>query len=463
MLILHSGRSRLCDGLSRREALCVGGLSALKLALPSLLMARERSANLPIRAKSCIVLWMTGGPPQHETWDPKPNAPAEIRGPFDCIPTSVPGVRVGELMPLTARWLDRLCVIRSVVTNNPGHVGGSYEMLTGVEHPGGKGNEAIVASRSDFPCLGAVVKRFRQPTGGLPTSVTFPQPIFNVPVYPAQDAGFLGSQWDPLQLNYDPAAPTIRIPELSLPGEVTAERLGRRRSLLDQVSREFNQLGAGPAPARFEHQVVEAFDLLTGRKARDAFSLDLEPPAVRDRYGRHSFGLGCLLARRLVEAGVSLVQLNWHREPNDEQPMWDCHHMMATNLKTKLMPPMDQGYTALLEDLDQRGLLRETLVVWMGEMGRTPKLESIPKYREPGRNHWGNVFSIALAGAGVKQGLVHGVSDKDAAYPQDNPVGPQDLTATIFHALGIAPETEIQDQLGRPRPVSAGRVLDSLF
>jgi hypothetical protein len=439
----------------------IGGLTALGLSLPGLLAARAADRRPP-RARSCIVLWMTGGPPQHETWDPKPDAPAEIRGPFGTIATAIPGIRVNELMPRTARRLDRLCVIRSMVTDNPGHVGGSYEMLTGAEHPGGKGNEAIVASRTDFPTLGAIVKRCRRPIPGVPTAVVYPQPIFNVPFYPGQDAGFLGSEWDPWRLTCEPAAANFTLPELALQADISPARLGERTGLLEQVTRQFDRLAAGSA-RRYGQQTGEALGLLAGRQVRAAFDLQREPAAVRDRYGRHPFGQGCLLARRLLEAGVALVQLNWHREPNDDTPMWDAHWRLEENLKVKLMPPMDLGFSALLDDLEQRGLLRETLVVWMGEMGRTPKLERVPPHPAPGRNHWGNVFSIALAGAGIRGALVHGASDRTGAVPKDNPVRPADLTATVYNLLGIAPDTEVRDRLDRPLPVSRGRVLEELF
>jgi hypothetical protein len=406
---------------------------------------------------------MTGGPPQHETWDPKPDAPAEIRGPFGVIRTRVPGLLVGELMPRTARMTDRLCVLRAVHTDNPSHPGSSYEMLTGVEHPRGKGRDDIEASSNDWPTLGAIVRRFLPAVPGIPAAVVFPQPIFNVPFYPGQDAGFLGSDWEPWRLTCDPAAADFQLPELTLRPELSPARLAVRRGLMDRV-------GNGPGPwredatiARAERQTEQALDLLGGPRARKAFDLNGEAPSLRDRYGRHKFGQGCLLARRLVEAGVSLVQVNWHREPNDDTPMWDSHWNLERELKNKLMPPMDQGYTALLEDLEQRGLLGETLVVWMGEFGRTPKLEYIQPHPAPGRNHWGNVFSIALAGAGVRGGVVYGASDKNGGYPRDGGVGPADLTATVFNALGISPESEIRDRLGRPHPVSRGRVLPFLF
>jgi hypothetical protein len=469
MLSLRAGAARLCDGLTRREALRVGGLSAFGLSLPAMLAAREATPPAVSsgggfgRAKACIVLWMSGGPSQLETWDPKPDAPAEVRGPFGTVQTSVPGLRVGELMPRTAAMAHRLCVIRSVATNNPSHPGGSYEMLTGMEHPAGKGNDSIVSSRTDFPYIGSVVRRLRRPVPGIPTTVVFPQYIFNLSWYPGQDGGFLGGDWDPWHVVSDPSAPNFALPDLTLQADVSPQRLGERRRLLDEVSRGFDRVVAGPAPRRYGQQMVEAIGLLTDRKARDAFDLGREPANLRDRYGRHTFGQGCLLARRLVEAGVALVQINWHREQGSDTPMWDSHWDLETNLKVKLMPPMDRGYSALLEDLVQRGLLAETLVVWVGEMGRTPRLEYITPHPAPGRNHWGQVFSMALAGAGVRAGIVHGASDKNAAYPKDNPVGPQDVSATLFHALGLSPDTEIRDRLNRPLPISRGRVLHELF
>jgi hypothetical protein len=462
MLIFQSGKVRLCDGVTRRQALCVGGLSALGLSLPSLLAAREHQERTSGRARACILLWMTGGPPQHETWDPKPDAPAEVRGPFGSIASSVPGVRVGELMPRTAQHLDRLCVIRSVVTNNPGHAGGTYEMLTGTDHPGGKGNENIKTSGTDSPTLASIVKRFRPAVPGLPTSIVLPQPVANVPEWPGQTAGFLGREWDPWLLRCDVTAADFQLPELTLPVEVPPTRLEGRRSLLNQLGHQFERWQRESAVAGASRDTQHALDLLTGARVRRAFELSREAPAVRDRYGRHKFGQGCLLARRLIEAGVVLVQLNWFREPNQGNG-WDVHTALESELKNQLMPAMDQGYTALLDDLAQRGLLDETLVVWMGEMGREPRMSHVPPSPHPGRNHWGGVFSIALAGAGIRGGMVCGASDKNGGSAKDRPIGPADVTATIYSRLGIPPESEIRDRLGRPLPVSTGRALHELF
>lgn len=461
MLSLQSSGTQLCDGWTRREAMRIGGLSALGLSLPQLLTARAAERR-PVRARSCIILFMTGGPSQHESWDPKPNAPAEIRGPFRPIPTTLPGVQVCEHMPRTAGIMDKICVLRGFCTNNDGHSGGAYEMLTGAEHPRGKGDNIGAASRSDAPTLGSIVKRFRPAVPGVPTSVVLPQPVANVPEWPGQTAGFLGSEWDPWLLRCDPAAPDFQLPELSLPVEVSPLRLEGRRSLLDQVNRNLDRWQRQSAAAGANRNTQQALDLLTGARARRAFDLGREAPAVRDRYGRHKFGQGCLLARRLIEAGITLVQLNWFREPNQGNG-WDVHWGLEEELKNQLMPPMDQGYAALLEDLHQRGLLNETLVLWMGEMGREPKLSYVPPHAAPGRNHWGGVFSVALAGGGVRGGHVFGASDKNGAYPKDGAVTPGDLSATLFQSLGINPESEIRDQLDRPHPVSRGKVLERLF
>lgn len=459
---------RACEGrFSRRELLRLGGLSAFGLGMSDLPAARgERTADTRQgfgSARACIVLWMSGGPPQHETWDPKPDAPAEIRGPCNPIRSNVPGIIVGEWMPRVAAMLDKVCVLRAVFTNNPSHPGSSYEMMTGRLHPLGKGRDDVVASPSDAPCLGAIVNRLRPGRPGVPTAVTIPEPFFNVPFYPGQDAGFLGHEWHPWRLTCDPSATDFKVPEFVLPAEVPATRLASRRDLMTLVNHEFDRLERSQASVRHERNTRQVYDLLLGNRCRRAFDLSLESPALRDRYGRHKFGQGCLLARRLIEAGVTLVQVNWHRETNEDNPMWDAHANLEPRLKEALMPPMDRGYSALLEDLHQRGLLDETLVVWMGEFGRTPKLETIRPPQGPGRNHWGDVFSAALAGGGIRGGQVFGASDKIGGYPKDGPVGPADLSATVFHCLGLSPDALIRDRLDRPLPISTGSALEQLF
>jgi hypothetical protein len=292
--------------------------------------------------------------------------------------------------------------------------------------------------------------------------VTLPEPIVNNPndSWPGQTAGFLGRAWDPWLLTCDPSKPNFALNEVAPSPDVPALRFDERRSLLDQVNRHTDRLAAGNV-GRYGANVQQAFDLLADKTARRAFDLTAEPDRVRDRYGREKFGQSCLLARRLIEAGVRLVQVNWPREPGDTNagnPLWDTHSKNAERLKNVLMPQMDRGYSALLEDLAHRGLLEETLVVWAGEFGRTPRINGAG-----GRDHWGRVFPAVLAGGGVKGGQILGASDRIGSDPVDGRTRPEELTATIFHALGIEPDAEILDPLGRPHPVSRGQVIRRVF
>jgi hypothetical protein len=456
--------TRLCDGLSRREVLRVGGLSALGLTLPDLLGARGATGGsrppLATKAKSCIVLFLMGGPPQHSTWDPKPDAPPEVRGEFGPIDTSVPGVRIASLLPNMARQMHRVAVLRAVSTGDNAHSSSGYFMLTGVPHQPMQVENANPGAPNDWPNIAAIVRRMKGDRGGLPSAVRLPMHIFNTDqsVWPGQDAGFLGRAADPWLFRCEPGAANFRIPEFSLAADVAVERLGERRDLLQKLDRHI-ATSADTARDAFGPRQAQAFDLLTSPKARAAFDLAKEPPKVRDRYGRHHFGQSCLLARRLVEAGVSLVHVNWFRGPEepDDAPCWDSHVNESNRLKSVLAPTADQAFAALLDDLAARGRLDETLVVCMAEFGRTPKFNP-----RAGRDHWGPVFSVALAGGGVKGGVVHGASDAHGAYPKDGRVLPQDLHATIYHLLGISKDAEIHDTLGRPLPVTRGEVVRAI-
>jgi hypothetical protein len=403
-----------------------------------------------------------GAPPQQSTWDPKPEAPAEIRGEFGPIATSVPGLHVSELMPRTARLADKLCVLRAVASDDSAHSSSGYYMLTGQPHQPKNFENANPGAPNNYPCLGAVVRRLKQGTVGLPAAVTLPHRIFNTDgsVWPGQDAGFLGRGTDPWLFTCRPAAPDFRIPDFALPVDVPASRLEGRRSLVGLVNRHLDAASRSEVLGAFDQQAQQAFDLLRSPRSRQAFLLDREPRPVRDRYGWSQFGQSCLLARRLVEAGVSLVQVNWYRGPDEppDNPCWDSHVDEARRLRTVLVPPMDQAYSALLEDLEQRGLLGETLVVCMAEFGRTPRINA-----RAGRDHWGFVYSLALAGGGIRGGQVYGSSDRVGGFPRDGRVQPQDVTATIFHALGYEPDTEIHDNLGRPLPISRGEVIRQVF
>ncbi len=462
MLTIQNRYTQLCDGMTRRDWLRVGGLSALGLSLPSLISARQASAASIVpsggKAKSCIVVFLLGGPPQQETWDPKPDAPAEVRGEFKPIPSATPGLFVGELMPRTAAISNHIAVLRAMSSNDNAHSSSGYWMLTGYPHTPMNSENAKPGAPNDWPCMGAVVKKLRPDRGSLPAAVTLPEDIWNTGrlPWPGQDGGWLGHRCDPWLLMCDPNKPDFEVAGLEASTELPTLRVDRRRSLLEAVNRHLDAADRGGAAKNWDSTSQQAFDLLRSTKSRGAFNLDEEPPAVRDRYGRNRFGQSMLLARRLVEAGVSLVQVNWQRWDADtsEAPAWDNHVKNGERLKTVLMPPMDLAYSALLEDLFARGLLDDTLVVWMGEFGRTPKINA-----RAGRDHWGHVYSVALAGGGVRGGVVHGSSDSIAGHPKEGRVQPWDLSATIFHCLGVSPETMLQDQFGRPLAISKGDVI----
>jgi uncharacterized protein (DUF1501 family) len=461
MLTLRANGARLCDGLSRRDVLHAGGLGFLGLTLPDLLRNRAAADTVRrgARAKSCILLFLMGGPPQHSTWDPKPDAPAEIRGQFKPIATSVPGIQVGELMPRLARRADKLAILRAVSTDDNAHSSSGYYMMTGYPHQPTNFENANPGPPNNWPTVGAYVQALRRSAGaGLPAAVRLPNRIFNTDgsVWPGQDSGLLGRAADPWLLRCEPASPGYRIPEFSLSVDVPLGRLEGRHDLLGRVNRRFDAAERGGGAAQFDAQTQQAFDLLRSDRSRRAFDLDREPAAARERYGRSQFGQSVLLARRLVEAGVSLVQVNWYRGPDEpsDNPCWDSHTNEAERLKTVLVPPTDQAFAALLDDLESRGMLDETMVVCLSEFGRTPKMNG-----RAGRDHWGHVFSVALAGGGVKGGQVYGASDKVGGHPREGRVPPQDLLATIFHCLGYRPDTEVHDTLGRPLPLCRGQVI----
>lgn len=469
MLTFLGPGGRLCDGQTRREILRVGGLGAFGLAgglsLADLLRVEARAATsqaTPRRTKSCILLMLMGGPPQHSTWDPKPEAPAEVRGPYGPIATSVPGLSICELLPLTARHADKLCLLRAVATDDNAHSSSGYYMLTGRPHAPKNLEDVNPLPPNDFPSLGALVNRFTGSDVPLPPAVTLPHRIINTSGsrWPGQDAGFLGRARDPWLLNARLGADGYRVEEIQLPAELDLERVDRRRSLLDAVGHGIDHLQADTTCRVLDTHTTRAYDLLRAPAARRAFQVEQESEAVHELYGRTPFGQGVLMARRLVEAGVRLVQVNWYRGPDEPpmNPVWDSHVDEPNRLKTVLAPPMDRAFSGLLQDLADRGLLDDTLVVCMAEFGRSPKLDP-----NGGRGHWGHVFSIALAGGGVRGGQVYGASDRMAAYPREGRVAPEDLAATILDRLGIDPASEYHDPLSRPHLAARGEVLRHLF
>jgi hypothetical protein len=458
----------LGDRVSRREWLRVGSLSALGVSLPDMLRAGETPAFRPGpepklagdlgstfgKAKNVIYLWLQGGPPQHETFDPKPDAPAEIRGLFKPIATNVPGIRFCELLPRTARYADKLAVIRSLATRDDNHDVSGYWLLTG--YPYGPGSAREIKP-TDWPYFGSVVKMLK-PSERFPalTSVWIPDVMrLNDNVTPAgQTAGFLGKLWEPERFVGDPAMSDYHIEGLGLVGEMTKVRVDRRQDLLKQLDTHFDTIGRTGSVEAWDRLSQSAFDLVTTGRARAAFDLSRESDRTRDRYGRATWGQSVLLARRLIEAGVRLVHVNWSRDPGDaavDNPLWDTHAQNADRLQDCLCPQFDVAFAALMDDLSDRGLLDETLVVVIGEFGRTPRIN-----KQGGRDHWGNVFSCALAGAGIRGGQVIGASDKNGAFPATDPIRGGDLTATIFHLLGIDPNGMFRDKANRPHPITKG-------
>jgi uncharacterized protein (DUF1501 family) len=448
---------RSSQAVSRRIALQIGGTAFGTLAFPAAWGSPVANPQAP--AKRVILFLLTGGPPQHETWDPKPDAPREVRGEFGVIPTRTPGLFVGELMPRTALLTEKLAVLRAVVTHDNAHSSSGYQMLTGVPHIPLNAESVTARAPNLHPSLPAVLRALRPDPARLPASIVLPEHIWNDGNFPwpGQNAGILGPQFDPWLLTCDPSTPTFQPPALTLPADVATMRLEERRRLLEQLDRDFERDAA--SVSTYASDAKQAWGVLTSGPARKAFELDDEPTAIRERYGRGRFAQSCLLARRLVEAGVSLVQVNWTRiadQPN--QGGWDTHGQHNAACKNLLMPMMDQCFSALLEDLDQRGLLDDTLVLWMGEFGRTPRFNG-----NAGRDHWGHVFSAAIAGAGIRGGTVHGQSDQHAAYPLGGVAEPQDLHATIYHLLGYDPDTILHDMQGRPFPISRGRVITPIL
>lgn len=435
--------------IDRRELLRVGGLTLGGLSLADLVQAAPASAQLGSsfgRAKNIIFLYLCGGPPQHETFDPKPDAPSEIRGAFNPIQTNIPGIQFCELLPRTAAMADKLAVIRSMSTDDNIHSSSGHWVLTGYKY---QGPNARTIQKSDWPFYGSIIKRY-MPSEAMPglSSVVIPDYVRqNENVTPAgQLGGLMGSQWSPEHFVGDPSRQDYKIEGFE-PLGITLDRMKDRRSLQDRLEDRLRELDGSKQVESLTSYQQQAFELLTSGKARDAFNIQAEPDHVRDRYGRNRWGQCVLLARRLIEAGARLVHVNWPREPGDnasDNPLWDTHAQNADRLEDVLCPIFDVGYTALIEDLEQRGLLDETLVVAIGEFGRTPKIN--PK---GGRDHWGPVFSATLAGAGISGGQVYGESDAHGAYPLSDKVDPGHLTSTIFHLAGLDHQGTFTDPVGR--------------
>jgi uncharacterized protein (DUF1501 family) len=444
---------------TRRDFLTVGGACGLGLLLPDLLRARARATPRGTfgRARSVIVLYLHGGHAQQETWDPKPEGPSPARGEFGAIATTVPGVRVGELLPLSARLLHRLTVIRSLSHGNANHVQASLPALSGHAHPpSAESRGDFPPSPTDFPPFGAVVTSLRRP-GPLPSWVQV-GPLMrrnNGTVLHGQSPGFLGPRHSPLVVDQDLTPADVRVDAVSPRGEVPLLRLSERGRLLEQVDAQRRLLDRAAEVRSFDAFHRRAFNLLSSAATARAFELAAEPAAVRERYGRTRFGQGCLLARRLAEAGVPVINVHFCQTPMGS---WDTHGRHFSQMRDLLCPIFDRAFAALVSDLDQRGLLGQTLVLATAEFGRTPRVNS-----SGGRDHWPWVYSVALAGGGTAPGVVYGASDGIAAYPTDRPHDPRDLAATVYHLLGVPADTLLHDQTGRPHNLVIGQKIDGLL
>jgi len=441
--------------LNRREIMRIGGISLAGLSLSDLyeqaVIGSPRTDAAFGRAKNIIFLYLNGGPPQHETFDPKPDAPAEVRGVYQPIQTNIPGIQFCELLPRIAAMADKLAVVRSMATDDNIHSSSGHWVLTGKKYVG---PNARTLQATDWPYFGSHIKRYR-PSEVLPalSTVMVPDIIrLNENVTPAgQTGGLMGLQWSPERFVGDPSRPDYRIEGLE-PQGISLERLRQRKALQSQFEDRLRELDHAPSLNLFNTYRRQAFDLLTSGKAKQAFQISQEPDAVRERYGKNRWGQCVLLARRLIESGVRLVHVNWPREPGDnasDNPLWDTHAQNHDRLEDVLCPIFDVGFSALIEDLDQRGLLEETLVVAIGEFGRTPKINA-----KSGRDHWGSVFSFVMAGAGIAGGQVYGSSDRQGAFPKTNRVEPGHMTSTIFHLLGLDHRGTFADPTGRELALS---------
>ncbi len=448
-------------GVVRREFLQVGFSGLLDLGLPGLLAARaagQGGTGSP-RAKSLILIFTTGGLGHLDSFDMKPDAPEGIRGEFQPIATKAAGVQYCEHLPGLASHADKLAIVRSMSHTYTNHLNATHEILTGHSQPGAFFDK--IASRDDYPCYAAALDYIRPRGDGIPSGVMLPTYLMEGPLtWPGQNAGFLGPRFDPLQIKQDPNKPDFREESLSPPVGFSIERMNRRRELLSELAACRDSLAESAGSDPMAEQRDLAYSVLLSGKVARAFDIGREDPKTRDRYGRNMFGQSILLARRLVEAGVPIVQANMGRVQN-----WDTHSGNFKRLKGELLPPLDKGVSALLDDLATSGRLDETLVILAGEFGRTPRIGATTgNVNGPdGRDHWSKCFSIAFAGAGVRGGQVIGQSDKIGAYPSSRPYGPGDFATTVYKALGIDPETEVRDRLNRPVRLAVGEEIAPLY
>jgi hypothetical protein len=435
MLRLDANRPvQFCDGMSRRDFLHAGSLAAMGLTLSDMMALQAQGAVQNNTDKNCIFLFLVGGPSQLDTFDLKPDAPAEIRGPYKPIKTNVPGIEISEIFPNTAKHADKFAIIRSMHHTAAGvHDTGHQMMQTG----------RLFENRTEQPHVGCVYGKLKGDRGDLPAHVVIPKPIGNTGgnMPHGQNAGFLGKQYDPFVLNANPADARFKVPDLLPPDYISAVRAERRKNLRQAVDQSYAHLEKTEEAKLLDQNFHKAYTLMSSPKARDAFDLTKESDDVIEKYGRNKFGQGCLLARRLIERGTRFVTVNMFETVFNEIT-WDIHGsapFSPIECYDNLVGPMfDHAYSTLLEDLYQRGMLDSTMVVAMGEFGRTPNINPAG-----GRDHWPQCWSILCAGGGVRGGQVIGASDEIGGAPKDRPVEPAELVASVYHSLGIDLETNL--------------------
>lgn len=482
MLTIPGRNGRTCEGLSRRDLIRVGGASLLGLNLPQFLQWKAQAAETGVSAlkgakgfdtaKSVLMVFLQGGPSHVDIWDPKPDAPLNIRGEFKSIKTKIPGTHISEHMPMMADQLDKCTLIRSMSYTPNGlfnHTAAIYQMLTG--YPPDKvspSGQLEPPSPADFPTAGSHIAKRKPPVGPVLPFVELPRPLQESGVIgKGGAAGFLGKAYDPYRLYQDPNKP-IQLDDLTLRKEIPPQRLKDRFELLKGINGSMPDLEKALNEYAIDEYYGKAYDLVLSGKARDAFDLEKESDKTRDRYGRTTFGQGLLLSRRLIESGTRFVQMNWPAVANGnaEVDSWDTHAANFGPLKNLHCPVLDRSLSALLEDMSQRGLLKDTLVVAVGEFGRSPRIgvsTSGNSNAPDGRDHWPYCYSAVVAGCGIGAGQQYGESDQTASSPKDKPVHPNDLLATVYYALGIDPDTTIYNHLNQPRELVKGKPVTGLW
>jgi hypothetical protein len=486
MLVIPGGTNKdTCDGVTRRELLRVGGSAVLGLTLADIFGLQKASADQPAgshgpgfrRAESVIMVYLQGGPSHLDLWDPKDGVPDRVRSVFRAINTRIPGTRVTELMPRFAEINDKVTLIRSMSYTPVGlfnHTAAIYQMLTGYQatavSPSG---QLEPPNPRDYPNVGCVISRYKPPSEPMLPFVMMPRPLQESGVVgKGGTGGFLGRAYDPYTL-YPPGddmdmakMERINTDDLRLRPEVSSARLERRGRLRDQIEQGMPALERATARHELDSYYGRALNLVLSGRARNAFDLSRETPASRDRYGRNTFGQCCLLARRLIEAGTRFVEVNWPKVANSDNHSWDVHEGLSRRMRTQSGPMFDTGLSALIRDLDERGLLARTLVVAVGEFGRSPQRglsTSGNSNTDDGRDHWPYCYTACVAGAGVRRAFVYGRSDATASAPLDNPVHPTDLLATIYHSMGIDPGTIMMNHLNQPRELVQGNVITGIL